>query len=141
MSDIAKPRLCVDLLLFDKEKVLLVQRGEEPFMGMWCVPGGLVMAGEMPLAAAARKARSECRVDAIGMRCVGVWSDIADDPRGWTADVVFEGTTADPAAATHGNTESDARWFAPNELPNEIVPGWREFLLGFIAGRNNAPRL
>ena len=41
-----RPLLGVGALIFDQERVLLVERGKEPLKGYWSLPGGLVETGE-----------------------------------------------------------------------------------------------
>ena len=40
------PRFCVDLLIIDKNKVLLTKRDIPPDQGWWHFPGGTVLIGE-----------------------------------------------------------------------------------------------
>ncbi len=47
------------VIVFDRGRVLLVERGQPPHRGFWSVPGGLVEIGERLRAAARREAREE----------------------------------------------------------------------------------
>src|SRR5215469_442558 len=42
----ARPLLGVGALIFENEKLLIVERGKEPLKGYWSLPGGLVEVGE-----------------------------------------------------------------------------------------------
>jgi 8-oxo-dGTP diphosphatase len=42
----ARPLLGVGALIFDRDRVLLVERGRPPLTGEWSLPGGLVETGE-----------------------------------------------------------------------------------------------
>ena len=42
----ARPLLGVGALIFDQDRVLLVERGRPPLAGEWSLPGGLVETGE-----------------------------------------------------------------------------------------------
>ena len=48
-SGYEQPAVTVDLVLFtvnsDTLKVMLVRRGEEPFVGYWSIPGGFLKVG------------------------------------------------------------------------------------------------
>ena len=66
------PVLCVDLLIRNGRKVLLVKRNREPLMGLWWVRGGRVLKGESAIDAAKRKAQSEVGLH-IEPRFVGIY--------------------------------------------------------------------
>jgi 8-oxo-dGTP diphosphatase len=42
----ARPVLGVGALILDQRRVLLIQRGKEPLVGYWSLPGGMVETGE-----------------------------------------------------------------------------------------------
>ena len=89
----ARPALTADCVVFglDDEdlKILLIQRGLEPFKGQWALPGGFVDVGETVEEAAVREMREETGLDVQLERLVGVYSDPERDPRGHNVSVVF----------------------------------------------------
>lgn len=137
--DIPRPRLTVDLLLFDRlpcetSQILLVRRGEEPFKNLWCVPGGIVREREDVHTAALRKAKEELGLEFTALHATGVvLTDVCNDPRGWNVSVVFGGV-CHPAETLHkGDSESDVAWFQVSLLPTDFVPGWDRALKALIA--------
>lgn len=55
------PRACVDILITDEQKrVLLLLRENQPEQGKWWFPGGRIHFGETRLEAARRKVKEEC---------------------------------------------------------------------------------
>ena len=58
-----RPALTVDCVIFglddDDLKVLLIKRGNAPFLGKWAIPGGFVMPGEAIDDAARRELQEE----------------------------------------------------------------------------------
>jgi 8-oxo-dGTP pyrophosphatase MutT (NUDIX family) len=60
-TDIFKyiPRVCVDIVLCCADKVLLLKRVIEPGKGTWCLPGGGIFRGELPIYTAIRKLSEE----------------------------------------------------------------------------------
>ena len=78
--------LTVDALITDEVgRILLIQRGHEPFQGSWVLPGGIVEVGETVEQACAREVEEEVglKVDVQGL--VGVYSTPGRDPRRWWA--------------------------------------------------------
>ncbi len=62
--------------------VLLVSRGEEPFKGMWAIPGGFKRPTETLAEAAERELREETGVDAASLLAqFGAYGDPERDPR------------------------------------------------------------
>jgi 8-oxo-dGTP diphosphatase len=55
----ADPKVAVAVLVEADQRILLVQRGNEPQRGKWTLPAGFVDAGEDPAAAAERECLEE----------------------------------------------------------------------------------
>lgn len=103
---IKSPALTVDVVIAIDGKIVMIQRKNEPFKGMWALPGGFVDYGERVEDAARREAREETGLDVELIGLLGVYSDPNRDPRGHTVSVVYiakpaggELKAADDAAA------------------------------------------
>ncbi len=111
-----KPSLTVDLVITRGPDILLIQRGKEPYMGSWALPGGFVNQGEEPVEAAVRELREETGVVAErdSLRLVDVFGKADRDPRGWVVAVAY---TAEVPAGTEpqaGDDAAKAEWvFVP----------------------------
>ena len=75
----------VDLAVFtvrdDALRVLLVQRGEEPFRGAWALPGGFVKPNETPEEAARRELEEETGIAVGFLDQLRAYGDPRRDPR------------------------------------------------------------
>ncbi|WP_341347549.1 NUDIX domain-containing protein [Paenibacillus sp. FSL H3-0469] len=91
-----RPSVTVDMLIFtvmEQEQnnyrklaekslqLLLIQRGEHPFLGQWALPGGFVGINESVEEAARRELYSETNIDNIYMEQLYTWGDVERDPR------------------------------------------------------------
>lgn len=113
----------VDLVLFTiragRLQVLLVQRGVEPFLGSWALPGGLVEPDEDLPAAARRELEEETAVSlaAAHLEQLASYGDPDRDPRGRTVTVAYLGLIPDLPAPVGGSDAAAARWFGVDEVP------------------------
>ncbi|MDO7908065.1 NUDIX domain-containing protein [Paenibacillus sp. JX-17] len=95
-SQFDRPSVTVDMLIFTVAnqvennyrklppktlQLLLIKRGEHPYLGHWALPGGFVQMNESLDEAAARELRSETNIDQIYMEQLYTWGDVQRDPR------------------------------------------------------------
>jgi 8-oxo-dGTP diphosphatase len=117
LLDFPKPLTTVDIVVFaireERLHVLLVQRGagpNEPFPGMWALPGGFVDVEKDAtlIDCALRKLREKTGVLCPYLEQLGSWGDAERDPRGWSATHAFFVLMPMPDG---GAMAMDAKWF------------------------------
>lgn len=77
-----RPIVAVGAAVCRGERVLVVQRGREPSLGRWTLPGGAVDLGERMRDAAAREVREECGIEIEVGEVVTVLDNIVRDEHG-----------------------------------------------------------
>ena len=119
--DYQRPALTVDVVLLTREpspKLLLIQRGKDPFAGAWALPGGFAEEGETLAAAARRELLEETGTEVGDLEQLFTAGDPGRDPRGWTVSVAFLARVnpgevtpkaADDAAACGGSRWASCR--------------------------------
>jgi 8-oxo-dGTP diphosphatase len=103
----------------DAGRVLLVQRGNDPYRGWWTLPTGFVEYGEDAAETAAREVLEETGLLVHVTGCRGIYFG-AGDPRGASHVAVF---TAERVSGTltAGDDAADAQWFGADDVPLEIA--------------------
>ncbi len=120
-----RPSVTVDMVLYaylqEQLKVLLIQRGGDPFRGQWALPGGFVNMDESLDAAARRELQEETGVTDVYLEQLYTFGAPDRDPRGRVITVAyFALLSADEArriAVQGGDDAQDARWWNMYDLP------------------------
>ena len=100
-----------------KLKVLLVQRGGEPYKGMWAFPGGFLENTETAEQGALRELREETNLrPSSPIVPVGIFSDVDRDPRERVITIAWY-TLVKPSEVKGGDDAAEASWFPVDDLP------------------------
>ena len=121
-----RPMVSVDIIVFalseNKAKLLLIKRGNEPFKGMWALPGGFVDLDEELEDAAVRELAEETGLVNISLKQMHTFGGVGRDPRGRQITVAFMGiTTEELNEIQAGDDAAEARWFDVEELPRDLA--------------------
>lgn len=91
--DYPHPAVATDMVVFtlinDQLSVLLIQRGEDPFKGLWALPGGFLREDETVEEAAKRELDEETGVKGGHPLQFGIYSKPDRDPRQRVISVAF----------------------------------------------------
>ena len=110
------PKLTVDGVIINKNRILLVKRGNEPFKGSWSLPGGYVEYGETVENAVVREILEETNLSSEVKELIGVYSDPDRDPRGHTITIAFL-LNIKKGEVKSGDDAADAKFFELKQLP------------------------
>jgi 8-oxo-dGTP diphosphatase len=93
----------------DELHVLLVRRGDNPYRGMWALPGGFKRPDETLEEAAARELREETSVEAAAhLSQFGAYGDPGRDPRTNVVSVGFLAVLRDVGALAAGSDADES---------------------------------
>lgn len=92
--------------------VLLIRRGEHPYLNHWALPGGFLRRNETIDECAFRELREETGLKPAAMLWVDTFSQPDRDPRGWIISHAYASVIAEEDAKILGGTDAaEARWF------------------------------
>jgi 8-oxo-dGTP diphosphatase len=122
-----RPSVTVDMLIFtvmDKEKenyrrlpekclkILMIKRGDHPYMGRWALPGGFVSVHESIDEAARRELKTETNVDNIYMEQLYTFGDVNRDPRTRVISCSYMALVDSSSLELKAGEDADeAKWF------------------------------
>ena len=114
------PSVTTDCVIFGfdgtRMKVLLVQRGIDPYKGRWAFPGGFLQMDESAEEGALRELREETGLSGAFIRQFHTFSAPDRDPRERVITIAFYALVR-IEEVTGGDDAADARWFALDEVP------------------------
>ena len=119
--DYPRPAVTTDCVVFGFDgrdlKILLIERGIEPFKGCWAFPGGFLQMDETAEQGALRELKEETGLDLRYIKQVGAFSEVNRDPRDRVITIAFY-ALARKSAVQGGDDAARAQWFALNDIPH-----------------------
>jgi len=123
-----KPSVTTDMVIFtigeeevdncrklpeQKLKVLMIKRGDFPFINKWALPGGFVNMNESLDESAYRELKEETNLESIYMEQLYTWGDIGRDPRTRVISTSYLALVNRDKLKTiqAGDDAIDAQWF------------------------------
>ena len=123
-----KPSLTADICIIarsgEEERILLIRRGNHPYIGKWALPGGFSEEGERIEETAARELLEETgiKMSSSDLTLVGIYSKPGRDPRDWTVSAAYL-AVVDPERVVPraADDAADARWFSIVKGSDSVV--------------------
>lgn len=114
-----RPSVTVDVFLYcvKTESVLLIKRGNHPFMGKWALPGGFLEPDETAEVGAKRELFEETGVKIETVKQLYTCSEPKRDPRTRIVTVVFMAFTDDEFSKA-GDDADDSAFF---KIKKEVI--------------------
>ena len=115
-----RPAVTADCVVITKEaepKVLLIERGEDPYKGHWAFPGGFMNMDETTEQCAVRELEEETGLKVSKVYQIGAYSKVDRDPRGRTVTVAYLAIVNKPIAVSGQDDAAKAEWFSLLALP------------------------
>lgn len=97
INEYERPSVATDIVVLIPDQhsgqfsVVLIKRGEHPYMNAWALPGGFVKKTESVETAAYRELSEETGIAGISLSQLQVFSEPQRDPRGWIISCSFFG--------------------------------------------------
>lgn len=116
-----RPAVTTDCVVFTNEeepKVLLIQRGNEPYKGYWAFPGGFMNMEETAEECAVRELKEETGLTVKQIQQIGAYSKVDRDPRGRTVSIAYLAIVDAPTAVSGMDDAAKAAWFPLASLPD-----------------------
>ncbi len=120
VADEARPAVTADCVVITKEaepKVLLIERGADPYKGCWAFPGGFLNMDETTEQCAVRELEEETGMIIQGLQQIGAYSKVDRDPRGRTITVAYLAVIDSPCEVIGQDDAAKAEWFPLDSLP------------------------
>ena len=118
--DYPHPAVATDCVVYGFDghelKILLIERGIEPYKGMWALPGGFLRMDETAEQCAVRELQEETGLSLTYLKQFKTFSDVNRDPRERVISIAFY-ALAQKSDVQGGDDAAQARWFALNEVP------------------------
>ena len=114
------PAVSTDCVVFGFDgyeiKVLLIERGIEPYKGMMAFPGGFMRIDETAEECAIRELKEETGLEITNIKQLGAFSGVNRDPRERVVTIAFY-ALAKQSEVIGGDDAAAAQWVSINDVP------------------------
>lgn len=114
------PAVSTDCVVFGFDgyeiKVLLIERGIEPYKGMMAFPGGFMRIDETAEECAIRELKEETGLEISNIKQLGAFSGVNRDPRERVVTIAFY-ALAKQSEVIGGDDAAAAQWVSINDVP------------------------
>lgn len=114
------PAVTTDCVVFgmdgEKLKVLLIERGNEPFKGLWAFPGGFLNPDETSRQGALRELEEETGLKGVDIRQFHTFADPNRDPRDRVISIAYF-TLIEIRNVKANDDAAKAKWFEVGKIP------------------------
>lgn len=115
-----RPAVTTDCVIFGFDghdlMVLLIERGADPYKGMWAFPGGFMRMDETLEECALRELKEETSLEPGMVEQFHAFSSLHRDPRERVITVAFYALVK-MAEVRGGDDANDARWYKVDDVP------------------------
>jgi len=124
------PIAVVSLLLHQDNKILMLQRANQPFKNSWVLPGGFMNIDETSEDAIKREVKEETGLNVNVDGIIGVYR-IDNDPRGIHIDIIYHGKLN---GQTPTVSKEATNWFlfSKDELPKDIAYKHKNAIIDWV---------
>lgn len=116
-----RPSVTTDCVIFGYDehelKVLLIERGNDPYKGCWAFPGGFLNMDEEALTGAKRELQEETGLEQAYIEQFYTFSDVDRDPRGRVISIAYLALVK-IQEVKGGDDATQAKWFSMKEIPS-----------------------
>lgn len=114
------PAVTIDCVILGYDnnglKVLLIERGIEPYKGTWALPGGFMRITETAEEAAVRELYEETGLECNRLEQFKTFTTVNRDPRERVVTIAFFAIVK-VAEVNGGDDAKNAQWFSLDEIP------------------------
>lgn len=118
--DYPHPAVATDCVVFGFDgrelKILLIERGVDPYKGMWAFPGGFMRMDETAEECALRELKEETGLEIENVKQLGAFTGVHRDPRERIVSIAFY-SLARHADVRGGDDAAKARWWPIDDVP------------------------
>jgi len=113
----------VDAVVFYRDSinnsyfVLLVKRGNQPYKGLYALPGGFAEMDELLVDAAKRELAEETGITEVSLEFLGVFDSPNRDPRDRNIAIAYSALVTENLKPIAGDDAAAAIWIPLSKLP------------------------